>query len=187
YHKKTLALLRYLSKLFHTLPSSFILNKIVIENKFPVAGGGFADIWCGSLNKESKVCIKVLRLVMEQDKEKRDKVRKQFHNEALVWRQLHHPNILPLLGVNTQLFSPSFCLVSPWMENRDIITYLKQNPGHNLLSVLYEVASGMRYLHSRDPPFVHGDIRGVSLQFNYVSHNCCPLKLNFQPECRGTS
>ena len=52
FHKKTLALLRYLSKLFRTLPSSFILNKVMIENKFPVAGGGFAVsvILCSKYN-----------------------------------------------------------------------------------------------------------------------------------------
>ncbi|KIK69391.1 hypothetical protein GYMLUDRAFT_35470 [Collybiopsis luxurians FD-317 M1] len=172
FHKKSLALLRYLSRSFKTLPSSLILKEITVEDRFPAAGGGFADIWRGSLKKESTVCIKVLRLVMEQDEEKRDKVRKQFINEALVWRQLNHPNILPLLGVNMELFSPSFCLVSPWMKNKDIITYLKQNPAHDLLSVLHEVAAGMRYLHSRDPPFVHGDIRGGNILVTDDLH-CC--------------
>lgn len=55
-----------------------------------------------------------------------------FCNEALVWRQLKHPNILPFLGVNTELFEPSFCLISPWMSNKDIVTFLKRNPTHNL-------------------------------------------------------
>ncbi|KIK69392.1 hypothetical protein GYMLUDRAFT_237199 [Collybiopsis luxurians FD-317 M1] len=174
YHKKSLALLRYLSKSYKILPSSLMVNEITVEDRFPVAGGGFADIWRGSWNADSEVtvCIKVLRLVMEQDEEKRNKIRKQFLNEALVWRQLNHPNILPLLGVNMELFSPSFCLVSPWMKNRDIITYLKQNPRHNLSSVLYEIAAGMRYLHSRDPPFVHGDIRGGNILVTDDLH-CC--------------
>ncbi|KIK63206.1 hypothetical protein GYMLUDRAFT_110426, partial [Collybiopsis luxurians FD-317 M1] len=85
------------------------------------------DIWLGSL-KEKPVCLKVLRLAIEQDEEARAEIRKQFCHEALVWRQLKHPNILPLLGVNMDLFSPSFCLISPWMENRNVITYLKHNP-----------------------------------------------------------
>ncbi|KAE9390765.1 hypothetical protein BT96DRAFT_797939, partial [Gymnopus androsaceus JB14] len=90
-----------------------------------------------------------------------------------LWRQLKHPNILPLLGVNAELFNPSFCLISPWMANKDIISYLKQNFKHSRHEVVstafrsFEIGhrSGLFYLHSRDPPVVHGDIRrgGYSL------------------------
>ncbi|KAE9393864.1 kinase-like protein, partial [Gymnopus androsaceus JB14] len=84
-------------------------------------------------------------------------------SEALIWRQLQHPNILPLLGVNAELFSPSFCLISPWMENKDIITFLRKNLTHNRHTVLSEIAAGLSYLHSRDPPILHGDIRGANI------------------------
>ncbi|KIK63204.1 hypothetical protein GYMLUDRAFT_41532 [Collybiopsis luxurians FD-317 M1] len=133
--KKYLGLLRHLSKRFQTLPSSLIVRDIKREGQNPVAGGGFADIWHGNL-KEKPVCLKVLRLAIEQDEKARAEIRKQFCHEALVWRQLKHPNILPLLGVNLDLFSPSFCLISPWMHNRDVITYLKQNPQHSLPSIV---------------------------------------------------
>jgi hypothetical protein len=33
-----------------------------------------------------------------------------------------------------------------------------------LCSQLIETAEGMRYLHELDPPIVHADIRGVSVQ-----------------------
>ncbi|KAE9391221.1 kinase-like protein [Gymnopus androsaceus JB14] len=134
-------------------------------------GGGFADIYRGNMG-ERRVCLKVLRLVIEENKDTRDKIRKEFCKEALIWRQLKHPNILPLLGVNAELFSPSFCLISPWMENKNIITYLKNNPGHNRHNVLSEVASGLYYLHSRDPPILHGDIRGANILVTDDLH-CC--------------
>ncbi|KAE9403586.1 kinase-like protein, partial [Gymnopus androsaceus JB14] len=89
-----------------------------------------------------------------------------------IWRQLKHPNILPLLGVNEELFSPSFCLISPWMENKDVMTYLRKNPSHDRHSVLSEVAAGLCYLHSRDPPILHGDIRGANILVSDDFH-CC--------------
>ncbi|KIK56125.1 hypothetical protein GYMLUDRAFT_174625, partial [Collybiopsis luxurians FD-317 M1] len=153
--------LRYLSKRFQLLPLSLILLDVERDGSNPVGGGGFADIWRGSM-KERPVCLKVLRFAVEQDKSIRARMRKQFCHEALVWRQLNHPNILPLLGVNTELFFPSFCLISPWMEHSDIITYLRKNPEYDLLSALLDVAAGIDYLHSREPPVIHGDIRGVS-------------------------
>ncbi|KIK66029.1 hypothetical protein GYMLUDRAFT_158685, partial [Collybiopsis luxurians FD-317 M1] len=174
---------------YQALPLSLTVREVIREGWNPVAGGGFADIWRGRAN-EKPVCLKVLRFAVEQDENIRARMRKQFCHEALVWRQLNHTNILPLLGVNTELFFPSFCLISPWMEQRDIISYLKKNPDHDLLSVVgiplvlevrqfthlncgcfrfgakfLEVVAGMDYLHSREPPVIHGDIRGVSTSF----------------------
>ncbi|KIK65090.1 hypothetical protein GYMLUDRAFT_114413, partial [Collybiopsis luxurians FD-317 M1] len=119
--------LRHLSNTYHILPSSLTITDIRKDGHHPVAGGGFADIWHGTL-KDQAVCLKVLRLIVEPDEEVRKNIRRQFYNEALIWRQLNHPNILPLLGVNVDLFRPSFCLISPWMNNKDIISFLKQHP-----------------------------------------------------------
>jgi serine/threonine protein kinase len=102
----------------------------------------------------------------------RENIRKQFCNEAVLWRQLKHPNILPLLGVNIKLFDPSFCLITPWMGNGDIISYSKQNTTHNRHTALLEIAAGLSYLHSRNPPITHGDIRGANILVTDDAH-CC--------------
>ncbi|KAF9062118.1 kinase-like protein [Rhodocollybia butyracea] len=111
---------------------------------------------------------------MEPDETTRSRIRKQFLHEALVWRQLKHPNVLPLLGVSTDVFLPSesFCLISPWMSNGDIVAYLKKKPDHSVFLALSEIASGLYYLHSRDPPIIHGDIRGGNILVDDNSH-CC--------------
>ncbi|KAE9404386.1 kinase-like protein [Gymnopus androsaceus JB14] len=160
YYKKCLRTLRQLSVSYKILPRSLVIRSVNQVDRHAVGGGGFADIYRGTIG-DRRICLKVLRLVMEQDEQTCEQIRKEFCKEALIWRQLKHPNILLLLGINAELFSPSFCLISPWMKNKDIITYLKNNPGHNRHSVLAEVAAGLYYLHSRDPPILHGDIRGV--------------------------
>ncbi|KAF8869494.1 kinase-like domain-containing protein, partial [Mucidula mucida] len=81
-------------------------------------------------------------------------------HEALVWRQLRHPNILPFLGVNNQLSPPSFCLVSKWMANGNINEFLTKHPSHDRLQSIIEIAEGIRYLHNFNPQIVHADIRG---------------------------
>ena len=43
-----------------------------------------------------------------------------------MWKQFKHVNILPFIGVNTELFPSSFCLISPWMSNGNVIDYLQQ-------------------------------------------------------------
>ena len=91
--KKYLGLLRYISRKYQILPLSFVVQEIRKEGRNPVAGGGFAvstidfdfenspngkklqDIWRGTLVEKS-VCLKVLRIAMEQDKKARDGIRK---------------------------------------------------------------------------------------------------------------
>jgi hypothetical protein len=54
--------------------------------------------------------------------------------EALVWKGLRHPFILPFLGIDTETFGVKYicenglvCLVSPWMKNGTALAYLKTN------------------------------------------------------------
>ncbi|KAJ3756535.1 hypothetical protein EV360DRAFT_47785, partial [Lentinula raphanica] len=109
---------------YGVLPSSVYLKDLVCESKNAVTGGGFSDVWIGRLHDQC-VCIKVLRFF--QQGSNRDSLIQALSKEVLLWRQLKHPNILPFLGVNTELFAPSFCIVSPWMSNGDIIKYSRDS------------------------------------------------------------
>ncbi|KAJ7586154.1 kinase-like domain-containing protein [Mycena floridula] len=83
--------------------------------------------------------------------------------EALVWRQLNHPNVLPFLGVNVDLFAPSFCLISPWMSNGNLMQFLQRNPDFDRRNAITDIAAAMEYLHGYSPPIVHADIRGANV------------------------
>ncbi|PBK92827.1 kinase-like protein [Armillaria gallica] len=166
--------LQTLSKARNIVPSSFSCRDVIREGENPIWGGGFSDIWKGRLHN-TQVCLKVLRIFISG--EDRAKVIRDFCREALVWRQLRHPNVLPFLGVSEDLFAPSYCLISPWMVNGNIVAYLQAHPDHDRLTSLVQVADAMRYLHNLDPPIVHADIRGVcSLRANILvadDRRCC--------------
>ncbi|KAJ7447741.1 hypothetical protein B0H11DRAFT_1744755, partial [Mycena galericulata] len=50
-----------------------------------------------------------------------------FYHEALIWRQLSHPNLLPFFGLyHPEDTKSRLCLISPWMDNGDITRYLKK-------------------------------------------------------------
>ena len=105
--------------------------------------------------------------------------RQELAREVLIWKELSHPNVLPLLGIDLIARRPTCCLVSPWMKNGNVITFLKMNPDFNKSSLVNyrpfllskrcsevilqvkNIASGLEYLHNLDPPVVHGDIKGV--------------------------
>ncbi|KAF9064915.1 kinase-like domain-containing protein, partial [Rhodocollybia butyracea] len=166
FRKSYMKALRHLNRLYGVLPPSMFLKDLECHGKHPVT-----DVWIGHL-KEARVCIKVLRFFLQGSN--RETLLKALSNEVLLWRQLKHPNILPFLGINTELFSPSFCIVSPWMYNGDIISYT-QNYSTNLetkLKYTTQITQGLIYLHGLDPPVVHGDIKGANILLS-DNHRCC--------------
>lgn len=51
----------------------------------------------------------------------------EFATEAVIWRQLSHPNVLPFYGV-FHLEDDRLCLVSPWMNNGNVVHFLESAP-----------------------------------------------------------
>ncbi|KAJ7819723.1 kinase-like domain-containing protein, partial [Mycena olivaceomarginata] len=122
-----------------------------------VAGGAFGDIWKGLVQKQI-VCVKIMRIFENSDVEA---VLKEFGREAIIWRQLWHPNVLPFFGV--YYLDNRLCLVSPWMENGHIMKFLAaKNPTNaERLSLILDVALGLQYLHKQK--IVHGDLKGLNI------------------------
>ncbi|KAJ6574514.1 hypothetical protein B0H19DRAFT_934461, partial [Mycena capillaripes] len=87
-----------------------------------VAAGNFSDLWKGTVSGRD-VSVKVMRLFQTSDIEA---LLKEFSREALIWRQLCHPNLLPFCGL--YYLDRRLCLVSPWMENGNILNYLRNKP-----------------------------------------------------------
>jgi len=49
--------------------------------------------------------------------------------EAILWKDLDHANVLPFLGVNMNpaVCGPSFALISSWLPNGSIMSYMETN------------------------------------------------------------
>ncbi|KAJ7145646.1 kinase-like domain-containing protein [Mycena epipterygia] len=150
--------MRKLSKRSGHHPRCFPIPDFRIDGS-PVTGGAFADIWKCHFQKET-VCVKAIRMFEDSNLEK---VMQAFRKEALIWRQLAHPNLLPFFGVYyMEDPRPRLCLVSPWMENGNVFKYLQGNPaGINRLSLVLDVAIGLAHLHGLE--FVHGDLKALNV------------------------
>ncbi|KAJ7875033.1 kinase-like domain-containing protein, partial [Mycena leptocephala] len=114
-----------------------------------LAGGSFSDVHKGSHGGQD-VAIKMMRVF---GKRNIDQVLKEFGREALIWRQLSHPNLLPFFGLYH--LQNRLCLVSPWMENGNLQAFLAQS------KEILDVALGLRYLHDKD--VVHGDLKAENI------------------------
>jgi len=99
-----------------------------------------------------------------------------FFREAVAWRHLRHPNILPLLGVNLDLERYKLAMISEWMVHGNINEYVEKCGGVNRVQLvssdsishdnhcnspiqLVDAANGLEYMHGLH--VVHGDLKGV--------------------------
>jgi serine/threonine protein kinase len=100
----------------------------------------------------------------------------RFCREAVAWRHLRHPNVLPLFVATLDRQELKFALVSKWLDNGNINKFIEKHGGVNRAQLvschicicraqdnqvpkLVDVAHGLQYLHSFN--FVHGDLKGV--------------------------
>ncbi|KAG7448879.1 uncharacterized protein BT62DRAFT_965523 [Guyanagaster necrorhizus] len=147
YRRRCISCLQALSRIHVIIPTTCYLasEAITKDGDDPICGSASCDTWRGNLELERlPVCLKVLRYFPtnvgrgSSFKVNIDKCRvkptliwclSQDHlKEVMVWRQVRHPRILPLLDVNEDLFAPRFCLISSWMYQSNIIEYLQRNP-----------------------------------------------------------
>ncbi|KAH8795197.1 kinase-like domain-containing protein, partial [Flagelloscypha sp. PMI_526] len=120
------------------------------------------DVYHGKLEGRS-VCIKVPRLWFKEGDPAQEGVLRAFMREATLWRQLNHPNVLPLLGVDRALFAGRLCFVSSLMANGNAMDFIKNFEVSQIsrLRLLHKVAKGLSYIHSRR--ICHGDIKGANI------------------------
>lgn len=92
---------------------------------------------------------------------------KEFLREVAIMKYLQHPNIVRFMGVVTQ--PPGFAIVMEYLS-RGSLYKLLHTPTTRLildlrrcLTMAYDVASGMNYLHQRKPPIVHRDLKSPNL------------------------
>ncbi|KAJ7246030.1 kinase-like domain-containing protein, partial [Mycena rebaudengoi] len=126
-----------LAKTSNLHPERLVLTSLKIQDSWPVDSGGFGDVYMASVSSHQG-----------------------YAREAILWGQLFHPNVLPFYGISFVGIPPRICLVSPWMENGNITTFLKRkNANADPVKIMSDISRGLKYLH--DQKVVHGDLKGV--------------------------
>ena len=89
---------------------------------------GFSNPYKGICFGE-EIAIKIFRFFCPSDVNSLNSWSSEYRNclrEFTTWRQLSHPNVLPFYGVYFMKGTREtrFCLVSPWMENGNVVEFL---------------------------------------------------------------
>ncbi|KAK7291825.1 hypothetical protein RIF29_07278 [Crotalaria pallida] len=131
-----------------------------------IGEGGYGKVYKCTLD-HTPVAVKVLHQDAINKKE-------EFLIEVEILSQLHHPNMVLLLGGCPE----NGCLVYEYLENGSLEDYLFSKNGKPPLPwyvrfrIAFEMACGLSFLHNAKPePIVHRDMKpgNILLDRNYVS------------------
>ncbi|KAI0929527.1 hypothetical protein AcW1_010015 [Taiwanofungus camphoratus] len=136
-----------------SFPRSFILPKTeLVKTNDRSLGGGQAMVYLGRYRNQD-VALKVLRIY---DKRDVDGVTEGFTTkphrynggtkEAVVWHHLRQRNIVKFIGISNSLFPGLICIVSQWMHNGTIMSYLNRNPTADRRNLILDVVAGLECL-----------------------------------------
>jgi alpha-tubulin suppressor-like RCC1 family protein len=138
------------------------LEEIEFSNEEGEIGRGtFGDVRRGIWRKE-QVAVKFLKQEMTNSEDNIN----AFVEECNMLKNLRHPNILLFMGVNT--VSPYYFIVTEFCENGNLFELLHQHKEITLnweekRRIALEVALGMNYLHSFEPPILHRDLKSMNV------------------------
>ncbi|KAG1719937.1 kinase-like domain-containing protein [Suillus lakei] len=144
-----------------------LTDKLKKISPYPVAGGGFGDIWKCDLVKPNgnvQVAVKTIRALQSDDHIQMQKISKRVRRELKVWGRLKHHSILPLWGVANN-FGPYPAMICPWADNGTLTGFLERQQNmlssQDKFSLLNDVALGLQHLHNKS--IVHGDLTGSNV------------------------
>jgi serine/threonine protein kinase len=168
-----------------TLFKIFLRDSIIQEEK--IGTGPFYEIFRGTFAGRA---VAIKKLVVEPFKS-------TFYRAMDLWTDLGHPNVLSTYAATTK--NP-FLYITPYMEGGTLVQFLKQlvsskalststmqlglpqpKQGINddeeilqdrrLLSMMYEIANGMEYLHSQG--ILHGALKAANILLD--DNNSCVI------------
>ncbi|XVF76276.1 hypothetical protein PTKIN_Ptkin13bG0253200 [Pterospermum kingtungense] len=134
-------------------------SDLVLREK--IGAGSFGTVHRAEWNG-SDVAVKIL---MEQDLHA-ERI-KEFLSEVAIMKRLRHPNIVLFMGAVTQ--PPNLSIVTEYLSRGSLYRLLHKSGAREVLderrrlSMAYDVAKGMNYLHKGNPPIVHRDLKSPNL------------------------
>ncbi|KAG8904779.1 hypothetical protein FRB99_001211 [Tulasnella sp. 403] len=143
-----------------TNPPSWTITSfdVEIDTEARLGSGGFGTVKKGRWNG---LVVAVKLMTRETDL-------KLLLKEIEVWNKLRHDHVLPFYGASITAVPPF--IVSRFMANGNIVTYLRKNPNANRVKFAHEISLGMVYIHSQD--IVHGDLKGLNVLVDDTGKAC---------------
>ena len=121
-------------------------------------GRVFKTKYRGSVYAAKEVHSIMIQLTQKAPEERR-RLQESFQRECDYCSNLDHPNIVRFIGIYHPPQQPFPVMIMELMD--ESLTTYAEKPNIRFkrrISILYDVAEGLSYLHSRNPPVIHRDL-----------------------------
>ncbi|KIO25221.1 hypothetical protein M407DRAFT_75977, partial [Tulasnella calospora MUT 4182] len=91
-----------------------------------------------------------------------------FANELHILDRLDHPNIIKIVGFVEDMKKRIAWLIFPWEANGNVREFLLSGKWElpERVSLIQDVIFGLEYLHTRQQPIRHGDLKSLNILVN---------------------
>jgi len=134
--------------------------------------GGFAVVYrARDAVMGRQVALKVISGPLAQERE----FVERFQQEARVAADLRHPNVVPVydFGESDGALYLAMALIGQGRTLRDLLAERGPLPLEQALPILAQLADALDYLHHRDPPLVHRDVKPANLLLEPRGEGSC--------------
>ncbi|KAF9562374.1 kinase-like protein [Agrocybe pediades] len=147
-----------------------LTDYIVIPANDILGSGAFAVVCTTILARPRSepriVAVKVPKVNLAQlnDPLQISRIRRRYRREIRVWSDLHHPNVVPLLGLTHQFDNCPLPAMEYMAKHENVLSLSDR------FNLLEGVISGLSYLH--DKSVIHGDLSDMNVLID-GSNNAC--------------
>jgi len=127
-----------------------------------IGWGSFGEVYQAIWEESTTVAVKILKIPPECY-ERKDYI-DLYMSEIKMISKLYHPNIVQFLGA--AITENNIYLVTEYMGLGSVGDRLKREPclpTELIFSITKDTAAGMNYLHKREPPIIHCDLKPSNL------------------------
>ncbi|KAG8918561.1 hypothetical protein FRC01_001795 [Tulasnella sp. 417] len=136
-----------------------------------LGAGGNADVIrarlepaeCSTLSPDGTQHVAVKKMRVDDDTGDIPALMMLAHEVHLL-STLSSPNIISIIGFVEDVKNGIAWIVLPWEKNGNLQEFIQSAKWKllELISLIYDVVSGISYLHNREPPVCHGDLKSLS-------------------------
>ncbi|CAL5209597.1 unnamed protein product [Lathyrus oleraceus] len=153
-------------------PFSYSLLRRATNSFSNILGhGGFGPVYSGTLPSSGKLIA--VKLMNSSTSSLGCQGEREYHNELFFAARLHSNLLVPAIGFSSDPKHRRFLLVYDLMKNGNLhdALFRRKFPELTLwktrFSIILEIAKGIQYLHSCDPPIIHGDIKPSNILLDH--------------------
>ena len=153
----------------------------VHQTGIELGGGSFSVVY--EVEWGQRRCAAKHFVVFGHKPEATDQIAQSLVCECKHWLELKHPHIVNTLGWYEKDTSPFPIIVMEKMDmslkNHLVSCNKEQFPILDKIGILFQVATGIEFLHTRSPPLVHGDITANNVMLTGRPPHCTAKLADF--------